>query len=258
MVNKNDDGYITAWMEVTRNGDISYFERQFENPYRSTLAFCDWLKSSGCLSSRQNSSVADVGAGMGEALSYVAGQFPNVDFTGIEINPELVHRGNQKFQEFKIKNARLVTGDIYGIDKIHQGNYQGIISMQTLSFLPEFQTPLGKIIDLSPEWIAVSSLFYDGDVNCKIETEDYTRPTHGKPYCHKFYNVYSLGLVEKFLKARGYGYFCFQPFNIDIDLPKPEGRGLGTRTLKLEDGQRIQVSGPLLMSWYFVMARKGK
>jgi hypothetical protein len=55
---------------------------------------------------------------------------------------------------------------------------------------------------------------------------------------------------------RGYEDFVFQPFNIDIDLPKPAHDGMGTYTEQLENGQRIQISGPVFMSWYFILARK--
>jgi hypothetical protein len=42
-------------------------------------------------------------------------------------------------------------------------------------------------------------------------------------------------------------------FNISIDLPRPASLDrMGTYTLKLESGQRIQVSGALLMPWKIV------
>lgn len=39
-------------------------------------------------------------------------------------------------------------------------------------------------------------------------------------------------------------------------LPKPEKAGLGTYTEKLEDGRRIQISGGLMLPWYFIVACK--
>jgi len=248
--------YATAWMEVTRNGDIGFFERQFKTPYRNTVAFCDWLKSSGCLAEKQACRVADAGAGMGGALYYLSTQFPNVDFTGIEINPELVDRGQHKMQKLKVKNIRLVVGNIYRLGNAHRDRYKGVISMQTLHVLPDFQAPLQKMMDMIPDWIAFSTLLYDGPINSKIETHDYTMPTKGKPYNQKFHNVYSIDLVRKFMKDRGYGDFSSKPFEIDVDLPKPKTGGFGTYTVKTQEGKRLMVSGPLLMNWHFVTAKR--
>ena len=49
----------------------------------------------------------------------------------------------------------------------------------------------------------------------------------------------------------GFNNIKYKPFEIDIDLAKPVNR-MGTYTEKLENGHRIQISGPLLMPWYFV------
>ena len=38
------------------------------------------------------------------------------------------------------------------------------------------------MMELNPTWIALTSLFFDGDVNCKIEVQDYTYPLGNKPY----------------------------------------------------------------------------
>ena len=43
---------------------------------------------------------------------------------------------------------------------------------------------------------------------------------------------------------------------MDIDLPKPDSPRMGTYTVKSESGERLQFSGALFMSWYFVLAEK--
>jgi hypothetical protein len=67
----------------------------------------------------------------------------------------------------------------------------------------------------------------------------------------------SRGLIEQFLADRGYRDFRYTPFEIDIDLPKPQKKVMGTYTEKLADGRRLQISGPLLMTWHFISARRG-
>ena len=51
-------------------------------------------------------------------------------------------------------------------------------------------------------------------------------------------------------------------FDIEIDIPKPNNRDvMGTFTEKVEGSleyQRLQISGPLLMNWYFVLIKKSR
>jgi hypothetical protein len=58
------------------------------------------------------------------------------------------------------------------------------------------------------------------------------------------------------LKDKGYTVFKYCPFEMDIDLPKPEHTLMGTYTKTLPNGKRLQISGPLLMNWYFIYAAK--
>ena len=109
---------------------------------------------------------------------------------------------------------------------------------------------------LKADWIALTSLFYEGNVNCKITIQDYNVSLARKPYKEAFYNIYCLGLVKELFKKCGYSRFDYIPFEIDIDLPKPKTKGMGTYTERLANGKRIQISGPLLMNWYFILARK--
>lgn len=109
---------------------------------------------------------------------------------------------------------------------------------------------------INPRWTAISSLFYDGPVNAAIQIQDYSKPTGGKPYKDAFYNVYSLPLIREFLKALGYAHFDYVPFEIDCDLAQPPDRGMATYTEKLASGKRLQLSGPLLMNWHFVLAAR--
>jgi hypothetical protein len=186
----------------------------------------------------------------------MAGRFTNSIFIGIELNPDLVKRGNDYFADFQQDNCYLVEDDLYSLGKEHVGKYDGIVSYQTLSWLPEYKTPIEKMVELKPKWIAITSLFFDGDVSCEIKVHDYTTPLSGKPYRESNYNVYSIPLLRKLFVNYGYSDFKYIPFAIDIDLPRPETKGMGTYTEKLQNGSRIQISGPILMSWYFIVAKR--
>ena len=71
-----------------------------------------------------------------------------------------------------------------------------------------------------------------------------------------FYNIYSLPRIKNFLAKRGFKTFKYSPFVIDIDLPKPGHTNMQTYTEKLIDGKRMQMSGPIPMSWFFIYAAR--
>ncbi|MGG1664125.1 class I SAM-dependent methyltransferase [Brevibacillus sp. NRS-1366] len=240
------------WMEITTD----YHKKQFGIPYRSTVLFCEWLEEKGLLNAHDHKKIVDIGAGQGANLNYMAKKFPASGFKGIDLNACLVDQGNRYFQDHHLTNCRLLQGDLYQLDQAHIGLYDGVVSYQTLSWLPEYQTPLRKMMELDADWIALTSLFFDGDVDCTITVKDYTQSIGGENYRQSYYNIYSLNRVKEFFKENGYTKFSSIPFEIDIDLPKSEKTGMGSYTEKLTDGRRLQISGPVLMSWYFLCAQK--
>jgi hypothetical protein len=132
---------------------------------------------------------------------------------------------------------------------------EGVISLQTLSWLPEMRKPMAQIFEvIKPRWIGISSLFYDGDISCKIEVFEHSKNRKA------FYNVYSLNELNRFASEYGYEVASSEKFNIEIDIPKPKNTNfMTTYTEKIEgglDNQRLQISGPLLMNWYFVLIKK--
>ena len=241
----------TEWLQ---KADMAYNERQFKEPYRSTVAFCNWLENLGYLDKNSAFHILDLAAGQGANIYYMSRRYPECTFTGIDINELLVEKGNQFFADQGINNCHLEVGDLYDLDTIHKGKYDAVISFQTLSWLPEYRKPLAAKFYLEPKWIALSSLFFEGLVSSTIEVQLYSDVS--TIYKESYYNVYSLPLIEEFFADHGYEDFKYIPFEIDIDLPEPEDKSMGTHTKKLVSGERIQLSGPLLMPWYFVSARK--
>lgn len=243
----------TEWLEVTKKGKIDYHEKQFKEPYRSTVVFTDWIDS--LLDLTNTSTICDLACGEGANLLYLAKRYPEIDFVGIDLNPDLIEWGNQIMKNNKILNVKMTVGDLYKFSEKNKGKFDGILLFQTLSWLPEFREPIKKMVSLNPKWIGATSLFFDGNINCNIEIQDYTEPLGGKKYKETYYNVYSLKLVENLFREMGYTLF-YTPFEIDIDLEKPKNGGMGTYTIKTEAGKRLQLSGPLLMNWYFILAVK--
>lgn len=204
--------------------------------------------------------ICDIGAGMGANIYYMHQCYPQNTYVGIEYDGENVIRGNQLLKQYsqniESEKVSLVQGDWYNLMDGHINQYDGIVSYQTLSWLPGYEKEINCLIKLNPEWIAITSLFYEGNIDYTIKLKEYDYKTDEKDYTECYYNIYSLKKVQEVFKAKGYTVFEYQPFDIDIDIEKPEQEGLGTYTKRLENGKRIQISGGLMLPWYFILARK--
>ena len=241
------------WLEGC---DWDLHEKQFKTPYRLTVHFLEWLTELGCIQSEHPLQIADIGAGMGANIYYFAKKYPQTRFVGLEINPECVRRGNERLAALNMDNCELEVSDMYQFESKHRARFDGVLSCALLSWLPDLREALGKMAGLNPRWIAASALFYDGPVDCIIETRDYSRPIASSKCTSKFYNIYSLSMARSYFAELGYNEFHSTPFGIDIDLPRPASGGMGTYTETTTDGRRLQISGPLLMPWHFIFARK--
>jgi hypothetical protein len=106
---------------------------------------------------------------------------------------------------------------------------------------------------VSPEWIGITSLLYGGDTTCRIEVEEHSRNQKG------FYNIYQLPAIKRLCIQYGYQVGQILLFVIQKDLDKPIDPNLMSTYTKscLTDNpkiiERIQISGPLLISWYMLL-----
>lgn len=94
--------------------------------------------------------------------------------------------------------------------------------------------------------------FFGGNVSATIELKDYTIPVAGSKHSTSYCNVYALKQTEECFARLGFPDFRFKRF--DIDLPKGSHGGFETYTELLADGRRLQISGPIMLSWYFILA----
>lgn len=174
---------------------------------------------------------------------------------GIDISPEVIALGKRILSERKTENCELVTGDIFHLDKSLIGRFNGVISLQTFNVLPDYRGIAKAMCALSPSWIAFSTLGFEGMIDYNIKLYDYTKDKDGS-YAEVFYNIYSLSLMKKYFEELGYSHFIYKEFEMDIDLPQTNKMGRGTYTIRTENGKRLQMSGAMIMPWYFVFASK--
>ncbi len=234
---------------------IDWNKQQFLNPNRMPVAFEKFISRQRNISKDY---ILDLGCGGGGADIQFFKSHPDMKIDGIDVAKKLFDLFDLYADENTKKYVKLYEGDWYNLDKSFIGKYDGIISLRTLSWLDDWKIPAIKICELNPKWIALSSLFYEGKVSYQIRVTDYTlyEGTSNDENDSFFYNIYSIPLIKEFLAERGYNIFVAEPFEIDIDLPKPKSLGTGTYTIKTEDGKRLQISAAMLMPWYFIFASK--
>ncbi len=229
---------------------LDYHKSQWSIPKESTRAFLDFAKEKLAVSRN----VIDLRAGAGGATAQIAQRFGHIAFTAFDYSQELVDIGAALGRDASVENLRFVQGDWYDIEKTNE--FDGCISLQTISWLPGFEKPLQQIFEkISPRWIAISSLFYEGDISCRIEVNEHSKDKKS------FYNVYSIPEVARFCQEHGYQLVKFIPFEIGIDLAKPANiDSMGTYTQRIESAgesvKRLQFSGPVFMNWHMLMIEK--
>lgn len=230
-----------------------YHRRQFIEPYRSTVSFEGFLRKHVNLGGVK---VLDLACGGGANEYYFARKYCDSQWDGLDIDENLFTIFDEETDN--IRNVRLMKGDWFNIESSLVGQYDGVISLQALSWLPEWKGPMEQICKLNPRFIALSSLFYEGDIEYTVNIKNYERPDieKGTDHTKAFYNIYSIPRIKTFLADNRYRIFYAQPFEIDVDLPKPEKRDWGTYTIKTKEGRRLQLSAAMLMPWYFIYAER--
>jgi hypothetical protein len=98
-------------------------------------------------------------------------------------------------------------------------------------------------------------LFYEGDITCKIQVHKH------KQNRKRFYNIYSIPELERIADSNNDFIKKISNFNINFDIKKskdPDFMGTYTRTLINSNNtkSRIQISGPLLLPWKFILLEK--
>jgi len=218
-----------------------YHSEQWDSPKDSTLEISRFLKPFLSMGDQ----IVDVSCGSGGALSYLAQEYPESVFLGFDTDEILISEAQRRTTERNIENVKFQVGDLYVLNEMP---CDGVLSIQTLSWLNGYELAMNSILKkLKPNWFFCSSLFYEGDIDANTIVTENARARS------TFYNTYSLPRFEKFIENLGYRVEKLTRFEISRDLPPANDLDLmQTYTVKSEKGN-LQISGPLLMNWYFVL-----
>jgi ubiquinone/menaquinone biosynthesis C-methylase UbiE len=192
-------------------------------------------------------SVLDACCGIGDLVYFLSLLNPAAKITGLDKADFLLNEATVRFGG---PNVNFVQGDIYALTKqFPTKSFDVSVCKQTLSWLPRYEQPVEELINVTRKAVFITSLFYDGRIDFETRVREYTTDS-GRDDFNAFYNVYSFPVFREFCLSRGAKEVTGYDFNIGIDLPRSENLDrMGTYTEQLASGQRIQISGALLMPW---------
>lgn len=196
-------------------------------------------------------SVLDACCGIGDLVYFLSQLNPHATFTGVDKATFLIDEARQHFADNP--NVSFEQGDIYALsEQFGRKSFDLSVCKQTLSWLPGYEKPVEELMAVARRAVFISSLFYDGRIDFETRVREYTTEEGHDGY-NAFYNVYSFPIFREFCISHGAKDVVGFDFNIGIDLPKPANADrMGTYTLQLASGERLQISGALLMPWKIV------
>ena len=255
----------TDWSSKTK--DIKYFLNQLNKPYQSTVSIFDFIDEYNLI--KNNSTIIDACCGSGCNTFYAAEKFTPKRIIGFDYQEDFLSMARdfhvKRFNLNKTINTDINfwNADLFDIKSFKKKlDYQynnpkinGIIYLQTLSWVNEWEESLSQLASLDSEWILISSLFYSGLIEAEITIKLFSKENKYIPYDICPYNIYSIQIVEEFLKGLGFKKFYWKEFKMKTPLPKPSDQNkMGTYTVEMLNGELLQLSGPLKMPWHFLIA----
>jgi 2-polyprenyl-3-methyl-5-hydroxy-6-metoxy-1,4-benzoquinol methylase len=244
---RTDEASVNRWEAIALQ-DLPYHMKQFEEPYRSTVALAQFIRS---VAPDIGGVALDVGCGAGALIHYFHRQFPGLRWTGVDIAGKVLFPKSQHYFERDGPDVRFLSGDFARLRNVVEGaTFDLVICTQVISYVPKYEPLLKQLMSVTRGWLFLSGLFTDFRVDANIALTDYTWPEAiSGPY---HYNVYGLPRFREQCKKLGAAKIESAPFVIDIDLQVPSHGGLGTYTRREEGGARLQFSGPIHLPWQFV------
>jgi len=196
-----------------------------------------------------NFKILDACCGIGHLSYFLSDINLSNTFLGVDQTPYLIEEA-QKLCSAK-SNVSFEVNDMHHLSDRYQKFFDVSIIWKTISWLPYYEEIIQELFKVSKKHIFLSSLFYDGDIDFEIKVREYKKQS-GKENFNSYYNVYSFPKFERFVQSLNCKKIHSWNFDISLDIPRGDPDFMGTYTLKLYDGERIQISGAIIMSWKIV------
>jgi len=185
-------------------------------------------------------------------MLHLADLFPDAHWTGVDYDEEALAIGRERLDPERFE---LVCGDIMDLEgSFGAKRFDISFSLMTLLNLEDYERAVEQMLAVTSRRVFILSLFAQTEFDAFIRV---SARLAGGAFEGRwaFYNIYSLPTFEAYCRGLGATDIVAEPFEIDIDIPRPAHGGMGTWTERMADGRRMQLSGPLAMPWWFVAIR---
>lgn len=230
---------------------FDYQEKYSKTPRESDRALLDLMSAEMTkLAAKSDAKLLDIGCSNGNFLRLLKGHWPNLEYWGGDIQPEVIDRCRKEPSlagiHFEIMNGR---------DMSAWPSYDVIVANAVLfrfdeqSYL-EICTQLAR--HLKNDGVLFAFDFHHRHEQDLTIVERSTWHPEGLTL-----NFRSMKTTTSLLTRAGFRDVRYHPFNIGIDLPAHKDPvNIGTFTKKTVDGERIQFRGALAQPWCHLTARK--
>ena len=190
--------------------------------------------------------IGDFAAGAGTLSYHLNNHFNNAQFVLFDLNESALQLAKDNIQA---ENFQFLVQDLYNVEGRWAEKFDYVFCWQTLLVLDQPELGLKNLIKSCKKGgsLYLSALFnLDRDVDVYSKFVDHTRK--GSSIENAFsYNTYCMKTIESWLQGSVKSFDIF-PFKPTVDFSY-DGRGIGTHTLQTISGERLQISGGMLMNW---------
>lgn len=199
--------------------------------------------------------ILDACCGIGHIIDHLSKISPKSQFVGIDKKKYLIEEAKKLCAMSGGSKNIFKTANIFELSKYFKKEFDIIINWKTLSWLPRYEAAVKEMMKVAKKYIFISSLFYEGDIDFEIKVRIYKKESGQKGF-NSYYNVYSLPTFKNFCYSCGAQRIKIYDFKMPIDLRRPSLDKMGTYTIKTDMGERLQISGTILMNWKIIKIEK--
>ena len=234
--------------EYINKTELSYHERQLNNPYESTKALVSFIRDN--INNTKELSVLDVPCGGGSNLIELAKSDLFKKYTGVDISEDAISIGKKYLENYNMSNINLLQGNFYRLEEaLLSERFDVTLLIHTLFAVDEPFLLLEKMLNISKRYLLINSLFTTDKIFIKTIAHDLVSDEEHN------WNIMPLCKLEDFLKNHKSEIIKIKDFLMPFDLQKNSQR-LGSHTKQLIDGSRLTFTSQIYLPWKFILIEK--
>jgi SAM-dependent methyltransferase len=229
---------------------FDYQNRYAESMRENDRVLLSLMSDALAVADRGASRLLDIGCSNGNLLRHLRGIWPNIEYWGGDIQPEVIARCRSDPLlagiRFEVMNAR----DLSSLPKFE------IVVANAVLFRfpgPDLAAICGSIARaMAPGgWLFTLDFYHPFSQDLAIEEHSAWHPEGLKLHFRSYETA------RRMFSAQGFTDIRFFPFEIPIDLPPhADPSNISTYTRQTADGARLQFRGILFQPWCHLTARK--